>query len=144
MGAIDFITVVVGPPESDQEKNRLSAVANKSGITFEALYIEQAPQRMEKFGHREAGAPSTWDSLFSAALGLTTSIDAPRVTYYEKKTVKYPALMFSADTLVDDAGNSVTDRATEVLRNMDHREALALEFGKALEVNWVRVFVTFG
>lgn len=144
MGAIDFITVVVGPPESEKEKDQISATADQSGIGFEELYIEQAPQRLEKFGLRKEGAPSTWDCLFSTALGLTVSIDSPRITYYEKKTVKYPALMFSAETLVDHAGNSEKDRATEVLRNMDHREMLALEFGKSLELDWVRVFVTFG
>lgn len=144
MGAIDFITVVVGPPECDKEKDRLSATADKSGINFEELYIEQAPQRLEESGQRKENTPSTWDSLFSAALDLPVKIDPPRVTYYEKKTAKYPALMFSAETLVDNAGNPAKNHATEVLRNMDHREALALEFGKALEVDWVRVFVTFG
>ncbi len=144
MGAIDYITVVIGPPEAQEEKDKFSALAEESGRSIEEVYIELAPQLMEKFGERKAGGQSVWDQLFSGALGQPVSIDSPRVTYFEKKTEKSPALMFPAATLVDGTGNSVRDLATEILRNIDNREALALEFGKALGLHWVRVFVTFG
>jgi len=144
MGTIDYITVVVGPPRSQEKKDQLAALAAASGTSFEEVYIDQTPDQMETLGRREPGTRSAWDALFSASLGQPVRIDPPTVSYYEKKAMKYPALIFSSGTLVGPDGQPVQDLATEVLRNMDHRESLAAEFGQCLEVDWVRVFVTFG
>jgi len=78
------------------------------------------------------------DDLLGSFLSQPVSSHAVDFTYYEKKGLVYPALAFHTAGITSASGEPLVGLITRRFR--DDAELL----GRALEVEWVSVFTTFG
>jgi hypothetical protein len=79
MSQIDQIIAILGPPQSQGEKNRLDGLAKKTKKTLEEIYVERVPGIVENLDSRDGSGPSNLDRLFSEILGKFSN--SGRTTY---------------------------------------------------------------
>lgn len=144
MTHIDQIIVILGPPQSQSEKDRLAGTAEKTNKTLEDVYVERVPGIVENLDSRDAGGSSNLDRLFSEILGSRVSVRHPTPTYFEKKGARYPAIRFSSADIVDDNSEIQIELLTKVFRTEAAKSSLARKLGIHLNLEAVEVFVTYG
>lgn len=144
MSYIDYITIILGPPALQQEKDKLAALAEEAGKSVQDVYIERIDNMVEKLGGRIAGHVSELDRIFSQLLGCVVSVNDPVPTYFEKKENRYPAIGISTAEITDAKGSRLIETITEVFKRPDTNSNLAEKVGRCLGVEAARVFVTYG
>ncbi len=144
MSYIDSITVILGPPALQEEKDKLEVLAEESGKSVQDVYIERIDSIVDELSERDAGQLSELDRVFSEVLGCPVSVNDPVPTYYVKKENKCPAIAISTSEIIDAKGNSLMDTITEVFKRPDTNSILAEKVGVHLGVEAARVFVTYG
>jgi len=144
MSNIDSIIAILGPPQSQNEKDRFAELAKKTNKTLEQVYIERVPDLVGKLDNRDIGGSSSLDQFFSDILGSSVLVYNAIPTYFEKKGVRYPAITISSENIVDENSASQIDLLTEVFRTEAAKSNLARKLGTYLGVEAVEVFVTYG
>lgn len=144
MSHIDSITVILGPPALQEDKDKLAALAEESGKSVQDVYIERIDSIVEELGKREAGQPSELDRFFSQLLGCAVSVNDPVPTYFEKKENRYPAIAISTARITDARGDRLIEAITEIFKGPDTNSDLAEKVGIRLGIESARVFVTYG
>ncbi|MDH3509279.1 MAG: hypothetical protein OER85_00320 [Gammaproteobacteria bacterium] len=144
MSQIDQIIAILGPPQSQGEKDRLAGLAEKTNKTLEEIYVERVPGIVENLDSRDGSGPSNLDRLFSEILGYRVSVRNPTPTYFEKKGACYPAITFSSADIVDENSAIQAELLTEVFRTEAAKSSLARKLGIHLSLEAVEVFVTYG
>lgn len=143
MSSIDQIIAILGPPQAQAEKDRLASLAEKTGKTLEDIYIEHVPELVEALTRAEGNGISRLDRFFSEILGSEVLVRNPAPTYFEKKGVRHPAIMFTTADIVDEQSESQVERVSEEFRTEAAKSELARKLGVYLGVEAVEVFVTF-
>ena len=144
MSHIDYIMAILGPPQSQDEKDEFAELAEKSHKTLEQVYIERVPDLIEKLDHRDVSGSSNLDRFFSEILGASVLVRNPIPTYLEKKGLRHPAIMFSSADIVDENSTSQIELLTEAFRTEAAKSDLARKLGVYLGVEAVEVFITYG
>ena len=144
MSKVDSITVILGPPASQDKKDELAALAENSGHPIQDIYIGQSAEIVEGLSARMDGGASHLDRILSALLEQEVVVDAAVPTYYEKKENRYPAIMIPAANVTDSAGAPLIDVITAVFQRPETPSSLAEMVGRQLNLESARVFFTFG
>ena len=141
MATIDAITAVLAIPGVEENGETRNALPGESILQE---HFDRLHSRFEVLCAREAAQASSLDTLLQTFLGQTATVTSVDFTYYEKKGVVYPALVFDAQRIVAVDGSSLAQAITERFRADDARYAFAELIGKEFGVDWVSVFTTFG
>lgn len=144
MSNIDSIIAILGPPQSQNEKDGFAELAKKTNKTLEQVYIERVPDLVGKLDNRDIGGSSSLDQFFSDILGSSVLVYNAIPTYFEKKGVRYPTITISSANIVDENSASQIDLLTKVFRTEAAKSDLARKLGMYLGVEAVEVFVTYG
>ena len=118
MSTIDNITVILGPP---------AALENVAELVDE---LTNGSADLEQF--------------FSELVGQPVRLKAASPTYFEKKGVRYPALMVSATDVVGADGKNLAQEVTAAFTRPETPSALAEHIGVRLGLESAKTFYTFG
>ena len=144
MSKVDSITVILGPPASQDKKDELEALAEASGETVQDIYIGQIAGIVDDLSVRPGDQASHLDEIFSALLEQEVVVDDAVPTYYEKKENRYPAIMIRTASVTGVSGVSMIDVITSVFQRPETPSKLAEMVGRQLNLESARVFFTFG
>jgi len=144
MSSIDQIIAILGPPQSQAEKDRLAGLAEKTGQTIEDIYVENVPELVGALTAEDSDGEARLDRFFSEILGSSVFVRDPAATYFEKKGVRHPAIMFASADIVDQQSRSQVELVSEIFRTESAKSELARKIGMHLGLEAVEVFVTFG
>jgi hypothetical protein len=141
---IDNITVILGLPASQDEKNRLEAEAEAAGATVDDTYVGRIADIVEELTARTHSTPSDLDKYFSELIGRDVRLLETTPTYFEKKGNRYPAIMVAARDVVDADGDSLVAEVTATFTQPEMPAALAERVGVRLGLESAKTFYTFG
>ncbi len=144
MSSIDNITVILGLPAAQDEKNRLEAEAEAAGATVDDTYIARIPDIVAELTAPSDGAPSDLEKFFSELIGREVRLRETTPTYFEKKGSRYPAIMVAAKDIVDPEGDSLVAEVTATFTRPETPAALAERVGVRLGLESAKTFYTFG
>jgi len=144
MSAIDNITVILGPPAAQDEKDRLEAEARAAGNSIDDTYVSRIAGIIDELTRRTADSPSDLDRFFSELLGRDVTLRATTATYFEKKGKRYPAIMVAAADVMNQSGESLEREVTEAFTRPETPLALAERVGVRLGLESAKTFYTFG
>ncbi|MFQ5635259.1 MAG: hypothetical protein ACE5G3_08005 [Gammaproteobacteria bacterium] len=144
MNRIDNITVILGPPASHNEKERLAAEAEAAGASVDDIYVARIAGIVDELTARASDEPSVLDRFFSELMGRPVRLSETTPTYFEKKGKRYPAIMVAARDVVDTDGHSLEDEVTATFRKPDSNAALSERIGVRLGIESAKTFCTFG
>jgi hypothetical protein len=144
MSRIDNITVILGPPAGQDEKDRLAAEAAAVGATVDDTYVARIAGIVAELTARCDDEPSELDRIFSDLLGGTVRLTGTTPTYFEKKGRRYPALAVATRDMVDAEGRILVNEITAIFRHPDTGAALAERIGIRLGLESAQTFCTFG
>jgi len=144
VSAIDNIIVLLGPPASKSDQDRIAKHAQARQQTCEDAQVEQLPALVDPLAEREPSRPSELETIFSELLERPVTLQSYSCTYIEKKATRYPAVCFATQDIIDADGRQIAELVTMFFRSSDARSALAEVLGKRLGVEWSRVVVNFG
>lgn len=144
MSKIDNITVILGPPASQDEKSRLEADAETLGESLDDTYIARIPNIVDELTDNAEGQQNDLDRFFSELMGRAVHVVDPIPTWFEKKGKRYPAIMVMARNVVDTDGASLDDVVTETFTRPEPPAALAELIGTRLDLESAKTFFTFG
>ncbi|MDJ0926417.1 MAG: hypothetical protein QNJ73_02110 [Gammaproteobacteria bacterium] len=141
MTTIDAVTAVLAIPGVEENGEIRDALPGESILQE---HFDRLHARFEQQCQRKSDRPSSLDLVLHAFLGQPATVTSVDFTYYEKKGVVYPALVFDAQRIVSVDGESLAPAITERFRADDARYTFAELIGKEFGVEWVSVFATFG
>ena len=141
MATIDAITAVLAVPGVEANGEMRNALP---GEPILQEYFDRLHARFEELCRRKGEQASSLDVVLQAFLGQPATVTSVEYTYYEKKGVVYPALVFDAEQILAADGSSLAQAITERFRTDDARYTFAELIGKEFKVDWVSVFSTFG
>ncbi len=144
MSTIDNITVVLGPPAAQDEKDRLEAEARAAGHSIDDAYVSRIAGIVEYLTHSIDDSPSDLDRFFSELLDRDVTLRATTPTYFEKKGQRYPAIMVAASDVMNQSGESLERQVTEAFTRPETPLALAERVGVRLALESAKTFYTFG
>ena len=144
MDPIDQIIVILGPPARDHSRYNWPGVPTGSAEHDVDELIQSLPGILSQVSVRADNQPSALDGIFSEVMEKPLRVEHATATFWEKEDSRYPAIHFSPENIVDERGNRVQQLIDSVLRESDKRVALAENLGRHLEIDWARLFVTFG
>lgn len=144
MNTIDNITVILGPPAAQDEKDRLEAEAKASGDSLDDTYVSRIAGIVDELSRRTDGSPSDLDRFFSELIGRNVTLRSVTPTYFEKKGKRYPAIMVAAADVMNDSGESLERQVTEMFTRPETPLALAELVGVRLGLESAKTFYTFG
>jgi hypothetical protein len=79
VSTIDNITVILGPPAAQDDKDRLEAEAEAVGNSVDDAYVSRIAGIVDELTRRAAGSPSDLDGFFSEMIGPDVALrSAPR------------------------------------------------------------------
>lgn len=143
MNTIDNITVILGPPADQNEKDRLAEEADAAGATIDDTYVARIAGIVADLTERADGAASDLDRFFSELMGRPVTLALTTPTYFEKKGDRYPAIMITATDVVDADGNSLEAEVTATFTRLETNAALAERIGVRLGLESAKTFYTF-
>ena len=141
MSVVDCITAVLAIPAVEEGGELRDA---RPGEAILDEHFATLSQRFSRLNAPAEGGASALDDLLGSFLDQPVSSTGIDFSYYEKKGLVYPALVFNTAGITSAAGESLVDLITERFRDDAARPQLAELLGRALEVDWVSVFTTFG
>lgn len=141
MSSIDCVTAVLAIPAVEEDGQLRDVRPGEEQL--DAHFAALAERFGALTGPGEQGE-SALQALLHRFLGQPVSNGGVDFTYYEKKGLVYPALVLHTAALTSSTGESLTEVITERFRDDTARSELAELLGRALEVEWVSVFTTFG
>ena len=144
MDPIDQIIVILGPPARDHSRYDWPGVPAGSAEHDVDDLIRSLPGILSQLSLRADKNPSILDGIFSEVMEKPVRVGHATATFWEKENSRYPAIHFSPETIVDEHGYSVQQVIDSVFRESEKRVALAENLGRHLEIDWARLFVTFG
>lgn len=143
MSHIDNITVVLGPPAEQAEKDRLAAEAEASGATVDDAYVARIAGIVDQLTARPEENPSDLERFFTELMERPVRLTETTPTYFEKKGKRWPAIVVAAKDIVDADGNSLIDEVTATFKKPDTNSALAERVGVRLGIESAKTFYTF-
>jgi hypothetical protein len=144
MSLIDNITVVLGPPASRDEKERLEQEAEAAGESVDGIYISRIAGIVAELTARTDGTPSDLDRFLSELMDEPVRLRETTPTWFEKKGKRYPAIMFAASDVLDANGNPLEDAVTSAFTKPDTPAGLSERIGVRLGLESAKTFFTFG
>ena len=144
MSTIDNITVILGPPASQDQKAQLEAEAAAAGNSLDDTYVSRIAGIVAELTERPGDTPSDLDRFFSELIGEEVTLRETTPTYFEKKGRRYPAIMVAASDIVDGAGRSMEREVTDTFNQPETAAALAERIGVRLGLESAKTFYTFG
>lgn len=144
MSTIDNITVILGPPALQTEKERLEAEAAASGESLDDTYVRRIARIANDLTARIDDKPSDLETCFAELIGRPVSITEVTPTYFEKKARRYPAIMVASKHVVDANGESLQKLVSEVFIRPESPARLAEFVGTKLDLESAKTFYTFG
>ena len=141
MSEIDCITAILSIPAVEDGGELRDA---RPGEALLDEHFVQLGERFSVMNTAEDAKPSALESLLAEFLGQPVAVDAVDFTYYEKKGLIYPAIVFNTVGLTSRSGEPLASLITERFRDDAARTELAGLLGRALQVDWVSIFTTFG
>jgi hypothetical protein len=141
VSSIDCITAVLAIPAVEEEGELRDARPGEAALDEHFATLSERFSTLNTPG--EAGIRPL-DELLGGFLGQPVSSHAVDFTYYEKKGLVYPALAFHTAGITGTSGEPLVELITRRFRDDAARFELAELLGRALEVDWVSVFTTFG
>jgi hypothetical protein len=141
MSQIDCITAVLSIPTVEEDGELRDA---RPGEALLDEHFAQLGERFSAMNTAEDNQPCTLETLLAEFLGQPVAADAVDFTYYEKKGLVYPAIVFNTVGLTRRSGEPLAGLITERFRDDTARTELAGLLGQALQVDWVSIFTTFG
>ena len=144
MSNIDNITIVLGPPAAQDEKDRLAAEAESAGASIDDTYVARVADIVGELTARPNEEASDLDRFFSELMGLPVRLTETIPTYFEKKGKRYPAIMVDTKAVVDTDGNSLADEVTATFKNPETNAGLSERIGVRLGIESAKTFYTFG
>ena len=140
MDPIDQIIVVLGPAAANSSRYAWPAADKENPDT----QITHLPGIVEKMLERKPGDSSILDQIFSQVLTEPVQVRNATATWWQKDEDRYPAIHFLPDDIVGPGNESVQEDIDRILRELTSREELSEKLGRHLEIDWARMFVTFG
>lgn len=144
MSSIDNITVILGLPASQPEKDRLEAEAEAAGATVDDTYVARIADIVAELTTQTDDSPSDLEKYFSELIGRDVRLLETTPTYFEKKGNRYPAIMVAARDVVDADGDSLVEEVTATFTRPETPGALAERVGVRLGLESAKTFYTFG
>ncbi|MFW2404830.1 MAG: hypothetical protein ACN4GT_08685 [Gammaproteobacteria bacterium] len=144
MSTIDNITVILGPPASQEQKDRLEAEAVAAGSSLDDTYVSRIAGIVEELTRRTDDAPSDLEKFFSELMGEDVTLRDTTPTFFEKKGRRYPAILVATADVVDMSGRSLQREVTEIFTRPETPAALAERIGTRLGLESAKTFYTFG
>ena len=141
MSSIDCITAVLAIPAVEDDGQQRDA---RPGDAILDEHFANLSQRFSTLNAPAESGSSALDELLGSFLDEPVSSAGVDFSYYEKKGLVYPALVFNTAGITSATGEPLVDLITERFRDDAARAQLAELLGRALEVDWVSVFTTFG
>ena len=144
MSNIDNITIILGPPASQDEKDRLATEADSAGASVDDTWVARIAGIVSELTARVHGEPSDMDRFFSELMGQPVQLTEMTPTYFEEKDKRYPAIMIVTRDILDADGNSLEDEVTAVFKQPGTDSTLSERIGIRLGIESARTFYTFG
>lgn len=144
MSSIDNITVILGLPAAQDEKDRLEAEAEAAGATVDDTYVARISDIVAELTAQTDDTPSDLEKFFSELIGRDVRLRQTTPTYFEKKGNRYPAIMVAAKDVVDTDGDSLVEEVTATFTQPETPAALAERVGVRLGLESAKTFYTFG
>lgn len=141
MSSIDCITAVLAIPAVEDEGELRDARPGEAALD---AHFATLSERFSALNTPDDTGARPLDRLLGEFLDQPVSSHAVDFTYYEKKGLVYPALAFHTSGITSATGEPLVDLITRRFRDDAARYQLAELLGRALEVEWVSVFTTFG
>jgi hypothetical protein len=141
VSVVDCITAVLAIPAVEEDGEQRDA---RPGEAVLDEHFATLSERFSKLNTPAEDGSSTLEQLLGDFLGQTVSSHAIDFTYYEKKGLVYPALVFHTAGITNATGEPLAELITKRFRDDAARYKLAELLGHALAVDWVSVFTTFG
>ena len=141
MSVVDCITAVLAIPAVGEGSELRDARPGEAVLDEHFAILSE---RFSTLNQPAEGGASPLDALLGRFLGQPVSSAGVDFSYYEKKGLVYPALVFNTAGITSAAGEPLVGLITERFRNDAARSELAELLGRAFEVEWVSVFTTFG
>jgi hypothetical protein len=138
---VDCITAVLAIPAIEEDGELRDARPGEAVLDEHFATLSERFSALNTPG--DAGGRPL-DELLGSFVGQPVSSHAVDFTYYEKKGLVYPALVFNTAGITSAAGEPLAGLITERFRDASARSELAELLGRALAVDWVSVFTTFG
>ncbi len=140
MATIDCITAVLAIPAVEDNGQLRDVLPGEPALAKHFARLEHAFASLAETGPQG----SRLDAMLSEFLGRPVCSSAAELSWYEKKGTVYPAIILPTSGLCSPDGEPLATAVTERFRDDDARSRLAELFGRALQVEWASVFVTFG
>lgn len=140
MRQVKDITILIGPPGPDEEKQKFQMWSARSGKSADEIWVEFVHEFLREMARRESpDQPSQFDELFSRVFGKPIRVDDPYLTYMRQGQGKTPGVIIQSAkiTLLSEDSFPVD------LSDAKAREALGSIFGYLLKAEWVRTVVAY-
>ena len=144
VSTIDQIIVILGPPQSAEDKTRLEERAKQEDLSVSDMSVARVPELIESLRQSGEDGSASLDRYFSQIVGTELTVLNPVATYYEKKGHRHPAITFATTEIVDRPSGRPLEQVSEAFRSEQAKSELARNIGMHLGLEAVEVFVTFG
>ena len=141
MSLVDCITAILAIPGVEEGGDVRDA---RPGEAILDEHFVRLGERFSQLGARADGQPSELDRILGQLLGRAVIADGVDFTYYEKKGLVYPAIAIHSQGITTPSGEPVARLITTRFREDTARTELAELLGKAMDVEWVSIYTTFG
>lgn len=141
MSVVDCITAVLAIPAVEEDGELRDA---RPGEAILDEHFASLSERFSRLSTPAEDGASALDELLGNFLEQPVSSAGVDFSYYEKKGLVYPALVFNTAGITSTTGEPLVGLITERFRDDAARPQLAELLGRALGVDWVSVFTTFG
>lgn len=140
MTRVKDITILIGPPGPDEEKQKFQMWSARSGKSSDEIWVEFVHELLGDMARRESpDQPSQLDELFSRVFGKPIRVDDPFMTYMLQGQGKTPGVIIQSEKIT-----SLSEDPVPVdLSDSNGREALGSVFGYLLKAEWVRTVVAY-
>jgi hypothetical protein len=141
MERVSDITIVVGPPGPEDERQKFEGWSKTSGKPKEEIWLEYVHDVIRAFTNRQQpGSPSKLDEFLSHAFGIQVRVDEPFLTYMMTQgSVRNPAVILYTNRITGPNTTTLTvDWSASSLR-----DSIGSMFGLLLKAEWVRTLVAY-
>ena len=140
MHKVRDITIIVGPPGTDEEKKKIEVWSKNSGKPKDEIWLKFVHQVLGEWAKRESPeSASKLDGLLSSVLEIPVRVNDPYLAYTLDGSVRNPSV-----TLHTNKNTGSTGRPIETdWSGLQLRETIGSIFGYVLKTEWIRTIVVY-
>lgn len=140
MKVVKDLTIVIGPPGLDSDKEKFEGYARNAGKDPSEIWLEYVTDVVSSLSDKENdGSTTKLDEMFDKVFGIPAHTSPPFIGYSFENGVKYPAIVFDPRTVV------MLDRQPYPIDWSDKhvRDSIGSVFAYLFKTSWTRNMVVY-